>query len=181
VNIFYLHNNQHECAKMHPDKHVVKMILEYAQLLSTAHRYLDGTPIVGHSDTGRKQSRYVLHDGRDKLLYASTHINHPSAIWVRQSHENYKWLHRLLVELCKEYTYRYEKVHKVEASGLLHSLYSPPLGIPGGIFTEPTPAMPDEYKVPGDSVQAYINYYLGAKRHLANWKKRSIPSWYVTT
>ena len=181
MNIFYLHNDQHECAKMHPDKHVVKMILEYAQLLSTAHRFLDGIQVIGLSKSGRKQTRYELPDRRDSVLYRSTHINHPSAIWVRQSQENYKWLHRLLVELCKEYTYRYDKVHKVEASGLLHSLYSPPLGILGGAFTEPTPAMPDEYKVPGNSVQAYINYYLGAKRHLANWKKRSIPSWYVTT
>lgn len=181
MNIFYLHNDQHECAKMHPDKHVVKMILEYAQLLSTAHRVLDGILSVGSSPSGRKKTTYALMDERNSILYASTHINHPSAIWVRQSQENYKWLHRLLVELCKEYTYRYDKVHKVEASGLLHSLYSPPLRIPNGAFTEPTPAMPDEYKVPGNSVQAYINYYLGAKRHLANWKKRSIPSWYVTT
>jgi len=182
VNIFYLHNDVNECAKLHTDKHVVKMILEYAQLLSTAHRYLDGTHIVGHSDTGRKQSRYVLHDSRDKLLYASTHINHPSAIWVRKSPENYLWLANMLISLCEEYTYRYGKTHKVEREGLCFVLLK---NIPEKIgnegWSEPTPAMPDEYKVPGDSVQAYINYYLGAKRHLANWKKRSIPSWYVTT
>lgn len=182
MNIFYLHNDVNECAKMHPDKHVVKMILEYAQLLSTAHRYLDGTRIVEHSDTGRKQSRYVLHDSRNELLYASTHINHPSAIWVRKSPENYIWLANMLIALCEEYTYRYGKTHKVEREGLCYVLLK---NIPENIgnegWSEPTPAMPDEYKVPGNSVQAYINYYLGAKRHLANWKKRSIPSWYVTT
>ena len=61
----------------------VKMILEYAQLLSTAHRVLDGTITIGLSKTGRKVKRYVLPDDRDSILYSATHINHPSAIWAR--------------------------------------------------------------------------------------------------
>ena len=84
INIFYLDNNPYECAKLHTDKHVVKMILEYAQLLSTAHRYLDGTLSVGLSASGRKKTSYVLMDQRESVLYASTHINHPSAIWCRK-------------------------------------------------------------------------------------------------
>jgi len=179
VNIFYLHNDVNECAKMHADKHVVKMILEYAQLLSTAHRYLDGTRIVKHSDTGRKQSRYVLHDSRDELLYASTHINHPSAVWVRQNQQNYIWLSQLLHALCKEYTYRYGKIHKVERDGLLEELYNWPMNIPMGEFTEPTPAMPDDVKVAGDSIKSYHNYYIKNKAHLANWKNRKVPDWYA--
>ena len=180
MNIFYLHNNVYECAKMHPDKHVVKMILENAQLLSTAHRYLDGNIVTGHTKTGRKQTRYVLPDDRDNLLYASTHINHPSAIWTRKSPENYLWLANMLIALCEEYTYRYGKTHKVERDGLCYVLLKNiPKNIGNEGWSEPTPAMPDEYKVPGNSIQAYINYYVGAKRHLANWKKRTIPSWYV--
>jgi hypothetical protein len=113
-------------------------------------------------------------------LYSSTHINHPSAIWVRKSPENYLWLANMLVALCEEYTYRYGKTHKVERDGLCYVLLKNiPKNIGNEGWTEPTPAMPDEFKVPGDSIQAYINYYVGAKKHLANWKKRTIPSWYV--
>jgi hypothetical protein len=156
------------------------MILEYAQLLSTAHRYLDGTLCVGLSETGRKQTRYVLPDDRESKLYVATHINHPSAIWTRKSPENYLWLANMLVALCEEYTYRYGKTHKVERDGLCYALLKNiPKNIGNEGWSEPTPAMPEQYKVPGNSIQAYINYYVGAKRHLANWKKRTIPSWYV--
>ena len=68
MNIFYLHNDPRTCAEMHLDKHVVKMILEYAQLLSTAHRVINGTVVVGLSKTGRKQTRYVLPDHLDSIL-----------------------------------------------------------------------------------------------------------------
>ena len=95
MNIFYLHNDPKICAEMHVDKHCVKMILEYAQLLSTAHRVLDGTLVNGYSKTGRKQKRYVLPDDRDSVLYSATHINHPSAVWVRKSDANYAWQRQL--------------------------------------------------------------------------------------
>ena len=176
MNIFYLHPNPKECAKLHNDKHVVKMILEYAQLLSTAHRILDGTLSTGISDTGRKQTRYVLPNEREHILYRSTHGNHPSAVWVRQSEENYEWLYRMFCELLEEYTYRYGKVHAT--ARLLEPLKYPPKNIPKRPFTEPTPAMPDEFKVSGNSVRSYINYYVGAKQHLASWKKREKPEWY---
>jgi hypothetical protein len=180
MNIFYLHHDPVTCATLHTDKHVVKMILEYAQLLSTAHRALDGTLIDGYSKTGRKQKRYVLPDNRESILYTATHLNHPSAVWVRQSKQNYDWLALMLQALCREYTYRYGKTHKVEREGLLLTLM---LNVPYNIsrteqFTQPTPAMPDEYKVKNDSIKSYINYYVGAKRHLANWKNRTVPSWY---
>ena len=180
MNIFYLHNDPTECAKLHNNKHVVKMILEYAQLLSTAHRYLDGNVTVGLSVSGRKRTTYILDSTLNSILYASTHINHPSAIWVRKSPENYLWLANMLIALCEEYTYRYGKTHKVERDGLCFVLLKNiPKNIGNEGWSEPTPAMPEEFKVPGDSIQAYINYYVGAKKHLANWKKRTIPSWYV--
>lgn len=183
MNIFYLSHDPKECALMHNDKHTVKMILEYAQLLSTAHRVLDGSLSVGVNKAGRKQTRYVLSDGRDSVLYSATHINHPSAVWVRQSYHNYVWLYRLLHYLCKEYTLRYGKVHKVESSGLLNELYLPPNALfdkrENVPFTQPTPAMPDTYKVPGDSIASYRNYYNGGKQHLANWKVRGQPSWFI--
>jgi len=178
MNIFYLNHNPELCAQDHVDKHVVKMILEYAQLLSTAHRVLDGNLIDGYSKTGRKQKRYVLSDDRDTLLYASTHINHPSAVWVRQSQLNYFWLYELFGWLCTEYTHRYGKHHATER--LDSELAIPPKNIPLGRFTEPTPAMPDAYKVPGDSISSYRMYYIQDKARFANWKKRSVPQWFST-
>jgi hypothetical protein len=183
MNIFYLHNDPTICAEMHNDKHCIKMILEYAQLLSTAHRVLDGNVTIGLSDSGRKRTTYVLSDSRDGILYSATHINHPSAIWVRQSRDNYTWLWSLLEALCKEYTYRYGKVHKVERDGLLEELRFVPSHIPEHPkFTEPTPAMPDEVKIAGSSLASYRNYYINSKKHLASWQgkinSRNVPGWY---
>jgi len=176
MNIFYLHHEPRICAQQHVDKHCVKMILEYAQLLSTAHRVLDGVLSVGTSATGRKKTSYVLSGDSDAILYSATHINHPSAVWVRQSRANYFWLFSLWVELMAEYTHRYGKIHA--SARLYDSLYSAPQNIPNsGKFTEPTPAMPDEYKVAGDSVQSYKNYYIGDKKRMFSWKNRETPSW----
>lgn len=181
MNIFYLDNNVNRCAEMHNDKHCVKMILEYAQLLSTAHRVIDGIPIVGVSKTGRKNTRYIIGDDRDNILYSATHINHPSCTWVRQSSANYVWLQNLLEALCLEYTYRYGRVHKVQGSGLTGALQNIPTNInKDKPFTEPTPAMPDDCKIAGDSIASYKNYYIMNKTHLANWKKRPVPTWYIT-
>jgi hypothetical protein len=175
MNIFYLDNDPQTCAEMHVDKHCVKMILEYAQLLSTAHRVLDGIQIVGLSKSGRKQTRYEISDNRDGILYSATHINHPSAIWVRKSDKNYDWLYVMWRELMDEYTYRYNKVHACEK--LIIPLRRVPYKIPKGEFTEPTPAMPDKYKVAGNSIKSYMNYYLGDKQRMFSWKNREQPSW----
>jgi len=183
MNIFYLHHDQKVCAEMHNDKHCIKMILEYAQLLSTAHRVLDGTLCISLSASGRKKQTYTLGDGRDTILYSATHINHPSAIWVRKSYENYEWLYKMFIALMDEYTYRYGKNHACEK--LIDALYTPPTHILKGVgFTEPTPAMPDEVKVAGDSIASYRNYYINNKTHLASWQgkfnSRPVPNWFQT-
>lgn len=180
MNIFYLDKDPKACAEMHVDKHCVKMILETAQLLSTAHRVLDGTEVIGVSKTGRKAKRWELTDSRESILYSATHINHPSAVWCRQSALNYTWLHSLLVRLCQEYTFRYGKVHKCFSTGLVHHLMVLPKNIKHDDFTEPTPAMPEQYKVPGNSVKSYHNYYNGEKTRMFSWKKREVPSWINT-
>ena len=160
---------------MHVDKHCVKMILEYAQLLSTSHRVLDGIQSPGISKTGRKQTRYSIPDNRESSLYSATHVNHPSAIWARQSSSNYAWLFEMFVSLMEEYTYRYGKVHAT--SRLTEHLSCAPKNIAEGSFTQPTPAMPEEYKVSGDSIKSYRNYYLGEKRRMFSWKRREVPAW----
>jgi len=176
MNIFYLDRNPTKAAEYHVDKHCVKMILETCQLLSTAHRVLDGDQVMGKTATGRNIKRWILSDERNETLYTATHVNHPSAVWCRQSKQNYDWLALLLTNLCSEYTYRYGKVHKCEEIGLVARLLSvAPKNIPDGPFTDPTPAMPDQYKVKGDGVQSYRNYYNGEKQRMFSWKKRQVP------
>lgn len=177
MNIFYLHPQPDICAQMHNDKHTVKMIVEYAQLLSTAHRILDGTLFIGVSKTGRKQSRYVLSDSRDSLLYSATHGSHPSAKWCRDSNANYKWLYDLFCALCDEYTYRYGKIHLTDMK-LRHVLSHVPKNIANKEFVPPWRAMPDDVKIGKDTLASYRNYYRLSKTHLANWKNRNIPEWY---
>ena len=180
MNIFYLSNNTKECSQMHVDKHCVKMILEYAQLLSTAHRVLDGTCMIGISDLGRKTTSWILPDNRYNILYKATHINHPSAVWVRQSNSNYSWLSALLEDLSEEYTYRYGKIHKTKRDGLVEFLKdNVPKNIPTNVFTEPPRCMPEDCKIES-VIGSYRNYYKMYKNRMAVWKTRDIPYWFTS-
>jgi hypothetical protein len=182
VNIFYLDHNPVEAARSHLDKHVVKMILEYAQLLSTAHRVLDGVLTVGLSKSGRKRKQYVLNDERDQVLYSATHINHPSAVWVRQNKANYDYLYALFVSTCDEYTHRYGKTHLTD-SKLREVLHEFPKNIYSDdklhVWHGPTPAMPDECKIAGDHIASYRKYYIDKKADMAMWTNREPPEWFI--
>lgn len=179
MNIFVLSANEIACAQYHSDKHVVKMIVETAQLLSTAHRVLDGTMRVETSATGRKVKRWSHPlPEMDKVLYLASHINHPCAIWVRENVHNYMWTFRLFRELMNEYTVRYGKTHKCDA--MLSTLVSPPRNIPAAAGrSEFVQAVPEERKIPGDAVTAYRNLYMNEKRELAVWKHTQRPDWFV--
>lgn len=157
MNIFYLDRDPVRCAMMHCDKHVVKMILEYAQLLSTAHHLVDGEPSID--------------------CYKATHKNHPSAVWVRENRSNYQWLYQLLSNLLVEYTHRYGKTHKTESSGVFQNLSKIPYELRGGKFTEPPQCMPDACK-DDDPVVGYRNYYVREKSYMARWKNTESPVWY---
>jgi len=112
MNIFYLDKDPKICASYHCDKHVLKMIIEYAQLLSTAHRLLDGIEGRGSSKSGKTQVRvWTLDNGLENVLYKATHVNHPSNKWVRNHRDNYVWLYELWIHLCSEYSKRYKKTH----------------------------------------------------------------------
>lgn len=176
MNIFYLDENFETAAKQHVDKHVVKMIIEYAQLMSTAHRMLDGTQYIDDS-SGRRIKRWRHpSDNMDAVLYKASHINHPSAIWARETFTNYMWLYSLWEELCKEYTHRYGKVHLTQKK-LEDVLNMPPTGIPDGPLTKMPQAMPDDVKHE-DSILAYREYYRIYKNGMAKWTKRETPEWY---
>ena len=180
MNIFFLNPDPKICAQEHISKHVIKMILESCHLLSTAHRVIDGSQFIDKTSNGRNITRYRLEDERERILYKATHMNHPSAIWCRMTDSNYNWLYQLTVELCKEYTYRYGKTHKCEE--LLETLFFTPNNIPHGPFTDPTPAMPDDVKVPNNSMASYHNYYINNKKSFASWQgrvnSRNVPNWF---
>jgi len=179
MNVFYLHEDPKTCAEMHIDKHCVKMIIEYAQLMSTAHRVLDGLEYEGRTKNGRKIKRFLATDiARELTLYKVCHINHPSAIWARASAKNYNWLYEMWSHLCDEFTYRYGKIH-LSDSKLRKMLKDAPTNIPFNEFTEPTQAMPDDVKVIGDSITAYRQYYIKHKKGFATWKKDRQPEWYT--
>jgi hypothetical protein len=159
MNIFYLHAIASKAAEYHCDKHVVKMILETAQLLYSAHWELAPT-------------------GLPEGAYRKTHVNHPCAIWVRESLSNYRWLADLGYWLCREYRYRYgDKTHKTEAH-ILWLRANHPAGIVDIGATPPRQAMPDEYKHP-DPVTAYRIYYVENKlmlRGIVKYTRRKYPS-----
>ena len=162
MNIFILDWDVKKCTQYHVDKHVVKMILETAQLLCGVHHVTDEVTTKYRTST-------------DQVPYKLSHKNHPCAIWARKSLSNYLYLCELGLELSKEYTHRYGKRHKSEMVILWCIMNKP--NIPNIGFTEPAKAMPDEFKV--DSVvESYRNYYMGAKSDLAAWKNREKPFWF---
>ena len=164
MNIFFLDPDPAICAEYHCDKHVVKMCVEYAQILSTAHRVIDGIDLV-------------LPDERETIVYKTTHTNHPSTIWARSSRKNYAWLSLLWRFLLKEYTFRYNKIHKT--SDLLFALSKVPNKLITDQWSDPPPAMPDDCKVNNNSILSYQQYYVMEKSKFATWKNRRIPSWYT--
>jgi hypothetical protein len=157
MNIFYLSDNPVEAAKLHCDKHVVKMILETAQILTSVHH----------------------RHGNINTTYKCTHKNHPSTLWAGDSVLHYRWLQRLGIELCIEYTLRYGRVHKTQAL-LEGELAEPPATMPDNGWVPPPACMPDEYKVE-DTIESYKNYYRGAKAHMAVWKYSVKPEFMSVT
>lgn len=180
MNIFYLHTDPVICAMQHCDTHSSKMCVEYAQLLSTAHRVIDGEMVIGRSKSGSRIKRYVFQDTtKDSLIYKASHANHPSNIWVRQSVENYNWLYQLWIALGAEYTYRYGREHE-SLRKLSEVLETPPQNLKENGFTQPTPAMKayPHCIIPNDSVSSYRNFYREDKKEFAKWSKREIPEWW---
>ena len=154
MNIFYLSKDPARAASYMYNRHVVKMILESAQLLCTAHREL----------------------GNDNVPYKATHKNHPSAVWTRSSASSYNWVYKHMMALGDEYTRRYGKVH-LTIEKCADALSTPPAGIACIDFIEPPQCMPDQYKA-DDAVTGYWNYYIAEKHNVANANETIITKRY---
>ena len=182
MNIFYVDKDPVKAAQMLLDKHVVKMILESAQMLCTVKRVLDGKEYFDKTKNGRKIRRWKLDNPNEEaIIYKAGWLNHPSTQWVFQSAYNYIWLYRHMMALNEEYKRRYNHTEDHLTIQKLGQLLSVPpknakLNVKG---TDATPAMPDECKVPGDSVASYRNYYIMKKQRFATWKAPAkMPQWF---
>lgn len=151
MNIFILDNDPVQCAQMHADKHVVKMITESAQILCTV----------------------MVLSGKD-APYRKTHVNHPCTKWANSSLSNWLWLKNFTECLHQEYRHRYG-LHKEHKAALIARSLSQPDIIDIGL-TPFAQAMPPQYKS-NDAVQAYRAYYNGEKQHLLTFSKRERPYW----
>lgn len=180
MNIFYLDPNAQVAARMHCDKHCTKMLAEYGQLLSTAHRVLDGQKLIYKNAAGRKTTTYIFSDEeKETTFYKSCYVNHPSNKWLRESKANYQWLHACFLELGKEFVQRYNKNEDhMTIQKLADITATPPQNIPNKEFTGPTPAMPDYCKVEEDSLASYRKYYIHEKP-FAEWRYSETPQWFI--
>lgn len=151
MNIFYLHEDPKLAAIVQYNKHVVKMILESAQMLCTAHHH---------------------YGNEDSVPYKKAHYNHPSTIWCRQNDKQYKWLYDHMIALGTEYYVRYGRTH-LTITKCKDTLKHLPPGIPIGTFSEPPQCMPEEYKHKS-AIHAYWNYYIGDKSAICNTKKERL-------
>jgi hypothetical protein len=177
MNIFYVDSDPEVAARNMVDRHVVKMILETAQLLSTAHRVIDGEEYVGQSQSGRKAKRWRLSGNADTIMYSATHINHPSAVWVRENSANYTWLYNHLLALGREYTYRYGRTH-LTIDKLKDILKDTPENITQHrVMTKMPSCMDKQYIVSLDPITNYRNYYNYGKTDLLRWSNRPPPQW----
>jgi hypothetical protein len=160
MNIFALDKDPLIAAQMMCDKHVVKMILEGCQMLSTVH------------------SLDTVQDNKITLYKPCFH-NHPCTIWARASKSNYYWLANHTFELTNEYSSRYYgKIHKSTDMAYWFTKNAPS-NLPNTICTDFAQAMPEQYKNV-DGVAAYRAYYLGEKAKFAKWKLGNEPMWFTS-
>jgi len=165
MNIFATSQDPYEAAQMLCNRHVVKMTCESAQILSTAI-FLRDSALYG---------QYAC------CLYKPTHKHHPCVRWAMATSDNFDWLVKHSLEMCDEYTRRYNRVHASRrvienasefAGGQFYSC---------GNFKNHSSfvqAMPEKYRCT-DAVQAYRNYYVGEKAKFAAWEPRAkVPEWW---
>ena len=154
MNIFVLDRDIGRCAQYHADRHVVKMVLESAQMLCT-----------------------VLAENGVEAPYRPTHVHHPCTLWAGESLSNWRWLRELALALNDEYRYRFGSGRDHKSAEVARGLPEPP--VPDLGLTEFAQAMPEEYRVRGDAVAAYRRFYMAEKSGFASWTGRPVPDWYT--
>lgn len=152
MNIFVFHKSPRDCARAHGDRHVVKMVLETAQILCTVNHLKD-----------------------NPAPYRKTHTKHPCVLWVLESRANYRWLIELGLSLAAEYTHRYDRRHK--SQDVIEWCRDHEPDLPDCPMTPFVQCMPDHYRS-DDTVASYRRYFIGEKSHLGQWTRRDAPTWF---
>lgn len=165
MNIFVTNGCPIKSAQDHNSVHCPKLVVELAQMLSTAHFVLDGTQVG----------------------YKPTHQGHPCSKWIRETSGNYQWAYLHFKALCDEYTFRTGKTHK--SSDLLKVLAKQPSKIEIGERTSFAMAMPDDFKKLGIfdqtiAYRAYLNskfkeWLARPKPMRVEWANRDKPEWVI--
>lgn len=157
MNIFVLDKDPKLAARYMCDRHIVKMIVESAQMLSTAHH---------------------IYNSQREFLYKPTHQKHPCTIWTSENQTNYNWHYQLFTAMADEYTERYAKKH-LSYTLLGKNLLTHPDNMPDGNLTDFPLAMPDIYKSK-DPVESYRNFYVGEKIKFCTWTSpATVPYWVI--
>lgn len=183
MNIFILSENPVQAAQLQCDKHVPKMIVESAQMLSTAHRMADGYLEKRPSKSGKRMVNYFVHKNSnlEEKLYKAVHHHHPCTVWTMESNANYEWHYKHFIALCEEYTYRYGKIHATDTK-LRETLKKVPTRIPyTNLYTPFKLAMKanPECIALDNPVEAYRAFYQTKQaRFNMAWTKRNVPEWF---
>tara|TARA_B110000908_G_scaffold18578_1_gene20884 strand:+ start:4516 stop:5070 length:555 start_codon:yes stop_codon:yes gene_type:complete len=181
MNIFILSEDPVRAAQQQCDKHVPKMIVESAQMLSTAHRMLDGIQSRRPSKSGKTLSKYwELPDAREAVLYKAVHMGHPCTVWTMESRANYVWHYIHFIALCDEYTYRYGKKHLSDLR-LSTTLKNIPNSLEGDKRTPFKLAMGSNPECKfSDAVKSYRAFYqTKQERFKMVWTNREVPEWFT--
>jgi hypothetical protein len=181
MNIFVLSKDPIKAAQLQCDKHVVKMIVESAQMLSTTHRLLDGTVELRPSKSGKRMVKYFkLPDSRENVLYKNVHETHPCTLWTMENSMNYSWHYDHFIALCNEYNYRYGKIHSTDTL-LRSALIDPPNNMKNSncITKQPLAMKSNPECMMDDVVESYRAFYQTKQdRFKMAWTERSIPEWF---
>jgi len=182
MNLFILDKDPVKAAQLQCDKHVVKMIVESGQMLSTVHRMLDGNETRRPSKSGKTNGKYWVHPNEkmESILYKAVHMYHPCTVWTMESNNNYNWHYIHFIALCDEYKYRYGKVHATDK--LLRDALKPtPKNIPVDYLTPFKLAMKSnpECMYLDDPVRSYQEFYKTKQsRFKMAWTGREVPQWF---
>jgi hypothetical protein len=182
MNLFVLDNDATKAAQLQCNKHIPKMIVESAQMLSTVHRMLDGKLMRAPSKSGKTMSKHWVHPDPklDDVLYKAVHMHHPCTVWTAESTANYDWHYEHFVALCDEYTYRYGKVHATDTL-LRNILKNRPQRLKVGPFTPQPLAMKSNPECMNyrDIVGSYRAFYQTKQdRFKMVWTGRPVPEWF---
>jgi hypothetical protein len=182
MNVFVLDKNPKKAAEYHCNKHVVKMILETCQMMTTAC-WVDLLHKRGKKTSDFKKQKdmqaWLFENVTEDLrpTWRMTHINHPCSVWTRESMDNYWWLGELGINLLLEYSARYKKIHST--TEIFDWLFLHPPGLASKGLTPHPICMPELYKKEDNVVESYRRFYIGDKSRFAKWEPRAqTPEWY---